>query len=72
MSWHDESPWRAKRKADIVTATQRLADLERRFRMGDLSPTQAVLEAYHIGIEEGRANPAIQRIGQTHTPEVQS
>jgi hypothetical protein len=72
MAWHDESPWRSKRKAEIVTATEKLADVERKFRQGDLSPTQAVLAAYHIGIEEGRANPAITRIGTPHTPEVQT
>jgi len=72
MAWHDGTPWRAKRKAEIETATQRLAELERKFRSGDLSPTQAFLEAYAIGIEEGRANPDIQRVGQAHTPEVQT
>ncbi len=72
MAWHDESPWRAKRRAAVQTATDRLADLEKKLSTGDISPAMAVTEAFNIGIEEGRANPAIPRIGTPHTPEVQT
>jgi hypothetical protein len=72
MAWHDESPWRSKRKAAVQTATDRLADLEKKLSTGDISPAMAVTEAFNIGIEEGRANPVITRIGTPHTPEVQT
>lgn len=71
MAWHDESPWRAKRKAAVQTATDRLADLERKLESGDISPAMAVTQAFTIGIEQGRANPAI-KISGPHTPEVQT
>lgn len=72
MAWHDGTPWRAKRKATVQTATDRLAGLEKKLSTGDISPAMAVTEAFNIGIEEGRANPAIPRIGTPHTPEVQT
>lgn len=72
MAWHDQTPWRAKRKAEIVTASERLAEVERKCRLGDLGLHEALLAAYAIGIEAGRANPAIQRIGDQQTPEVQT
>jgi len=56
----------------VQTATDRLADLEKKLSTGDISPAMAVTEAFNIGIEEGRANPAIPRIGTPHTPEVQT
>ena len=72
MSWHDESPWRAKRKAEITTAAERLADVERKCRAGDMGLHEALIAAHAIGIEAGRANPAVTRIGETHSPEVQT
>lgn len=71
MAWHDESPWRAKRRAEVQTTTQRLDDLAEKVKKGDLSPAMAVTEAFNIGIKEGRANPVIQ-ISGPHTPEVQT
>lgn len=70
MSWHDQSPWRAKRSEAVQTVTERLAAVEKSLRAGDIDPHRAVLAAYQIGIEAGRANPAVQKIGEGHTPEV--
>ncbi len=72
MAWHDQSPWRAKRKAELVTVTDRIADVERRCRAGDAGLHEALIEAYTIGVEAGRANPAVERIGEAHTPEIKS
>lgn len=74
MAWHDVSPWRRKQKqaAGPATLTQRLADVERQCSAGELSLHAAVLAAYQIGIEAGRANPVIQRIGQPHATEVET
>jgi hypothetical protein len=72
MPWHDASPWRAKRKAELVTVTEKLADVEKRLRGGDLGIHQALLQAYQIGEESGRANPAGERIGEAHQPEIKS
>jgi hypothetical protein len=72
MSWHDQTPWRAKRKAEITTTAERLADVERKCRAGDLGLHEALIAAHAIGIESGRANPAVTRIGETHSPEVQT
>ena len=71
MAWHDESPWRAKRRAAVQTTTERLDDLAEKVKKGDLSPAMAVTEAFNIGIAEGRANPVI-KISGPHTPEVQT
>lgn len=72
MAWHDGTPWQAKRKAEITTAAERIAEVERKCRAGDIGLHEALLAAHAIGIEGGRANPAITRIGDTHTPEVQT
>ena len=72
MAWHDESPWRAKRRAAVQTTTERLDDLAKKLSHGDMSPAMAVTEAFNIGIQEGRANPVIQKISGPHTPEVQT
>lgn len=68
----DSTPWRERRKAAIVTIGQRLAEVERKCRHGDLSLHEALIQAYTLGIEEGRANPAVVKVGEAHTPEVQS
>jgi len=62
----------AKRRSEAVTVTEKLAQVERHMRHGDLSVHDALLAAYHIGIEAGRANPAVQRIGEGHDTEVQT
>ncbi|MBU6222669.1 MAG: hypothetical protein KGR24_07950 [Planctomycetes bacterium] len=72
MAWHDAAPWRGRNKAELVTVTEKLADVERRVRGGDLGIHQALLQAYQIGEESGRANPVGQRIGEAHQPEIQS
>lgn len=66
----DETPWRERQRSAIRTATDKIADVERKLRNGDVSMHQALLMAFGIGIEEGRANPAIVRIGENHSPEV--
>lgn len=72
MAWHDETPWRSKRKREPVTVTEKLAQVERHVRYGDMGIHEALIAAYTIGIEAGRANPAVQRIGDTHDTEVKS
>lgn len=74
MAWHDVNPWRRKhqKRARPATVTERLALVERQCSAGDLSLHAAILEAYQIGIEAGRANPAIQRVGEAHSTEVET
>lgn len=72
MAWHDETPWRSKRKREASTVTERLAQVERHFRHGDMGIHEALIAAYQIGIEAGRANPAVTRVGESHDTEVQT
>lgn len=72
MAWHDGTPWRNRYKSREVTAAERLAEVEKKCTAGDLGLHEALVAAHAIGIEHGRANPAITRIGETHTPEVQT
>jgi hypothetical protein len=72
MPWHDKTPWRSKRKAAVQTPAARLADIEKQCRAGDIGLHEALVAAHAIGIEAGRANPAIERIGETKNPEVQT
>lgn len=52
---------------------ERLAEIERQARNADIGLRDALLQAFTLGIRAGReAEPAIVRIGQTHTPEVQT
>lgn len=72
MSWHDQTPGSRKRKKQAVTVTERLSEVERQCRNGDTGLHEALIAAYQIGIEAGRANPAVQRIGEGHSPELQT
>jgi hypothetical protein len=49
MPWHDEAPWRAKRRKPAQTPEQRLADIERLCRYGDISIGDAIRAAYETG-----------------------
>lgn len=74
MAWHDMSPWRRKqqKRSEGATYTQRIADVERSCRHGDIGLHEALIAAYTIGIEAGRANAVVQRIGEPHDTEVKS
>lgn len=74
MAWHDMTPWRRKhqKRQQPATFTARLDAVERQCSAGDLSLHAAILEAFQIGIEAGRANPAIQRVGEAHSMEVET
>lgn len=73
MAWHDRTPWRRRQeKQKATTLTGRLDEVERQCSEGRISLHAAIHEAYLIGIEAGRANPVIQRIGQPHDTEVET
>lgn len=69
MAWHDKSPWAAKRDDANKAAEAKLAAVRRIIddvSGGRLTPTKAV-----TAIEEAITD-RIVRVGQTHTPEVQT
>jgi hypothetical protein len=49
MPWHDEAPWRAKRRKPAQTPEQRLAEIERLCRYGDISIGDAIRMAFTTG-----------------------
>jgi hypothetical protein len=73
MSWHNETPWAAKRrraaeqKAEMVRRIDEIEALVGRVRSGHVSEKTALDQIEEIardGVE------AIVKVGRTHTPEV--
>lgn len=67
MPWHEQSPWNAKRRqTEIVERVGKVIDA---YRKGDLHYRQALDEIKELSY--GTGGP-VTRIGNQHTPEVQT
>ena len=51
MAWHDASPWRRKR--NDASTPNRIAEIVRQCRAGDLSLDDAIVAAYSAGHDDG-------------------
>lgn len=64
MPWHDASPWSRKRRKQTKTPEQRLDDIERRCRAGDIGLSDAIRAAFALGqaTEQARLIPGANAI----------
>lgn len=65
MAWHDRSPWGSKR-AEQTARMDEIAKVVRRFEQAAISATTAIEKIRDI------LEPRVVRVGNGHTPEVQS
>lgn len=55
MPWHDANPWRRRHVKAVETIEDRLEEIEKRCRAGDLSLRQAIDAAAAVGKAYGQA-----------------